>query len=210
MHNILTKQMKSAGIEYHQNSDILIPEGLPILFSIAYRLYEAVVETTSVILAVDKQSMHLTPKAIKKQIDTIAAHYKCPAIYAGGVGIAHLAKRLTEYKVPHIIPGRRIYLPFTGISILKPDNIKPVNNRRLSKSDQLLCLAVLLHKIPQEFTVLNASTTLKTSRPTIIAAVQELEQRRLLHRKRKSASKCHFFSFFKNGKVLWEQIYSYP
>ncbi|MBR1997790.1 MAG: hypothetical protein IJ993_05195 [Akkermansia sp.] len=206
MLSIINKQMAAAGIKYQQTDKILIPGGLPAMFSINYRLYEAEIKSTAVILAIDMQSMHLTPKAIKKQMSYIESQYHCPIIYVGGVGAAHLSKRLTEQEVPHIIPGKKMYLPFIGA--YEVPHLSPVliNPEHLSKQAQLICLAMLLHKLPEEFTVADAFRVLKISRPSIVTAIQELEQHSLLHRHRKATEKKHILSFYKKGKALWEHI----
>ncbi|MBQ2380526.1 MAG: hypothetical protein II295_09080 [Akkermansia sp.] len=182
--------------------ELLVPDGLPVLYHALYRLSEVKLGDCHCVLAEDAERMRLTPAAIRRHVQELQHYFKMPVVYVGGAGVAHLGRRLQAGGVPYIIPGLRVYLPFLGVFEITRETRKEFKHR-LSIFAQLAVLAVLHKRIAVTCeSAAELAEVVGCSRSAVVLVFQELEFHGLGYRKREGRNIR--FCFAESGRALWE------
>lgn len=203
MSSDLTAQLHQIGLHCETVKELLVPEGLPVLYLALYRLSEVKLGVHHCVMAEDTERMRLTPAAIYRHMQELQHHFKLPVVYVGGRGISHLGRRLQEVGVPFIIPGLRVYLPFMGVIEITRETCKEFKNK-LSVWAQLAVLAVLHKRIAVTCeSAAELAEVLGCSRSAAVLVFQELEFHGLGYRKREKRNIR--FCFAECGRALWER-----
>ncbi len=109
----MAEMMQLLGVPVKVHPGLVQPIGLPVLYGMLFRLSEVEIAGRRCLMAHDTGVMRLTPAAIRKHTEVLRAHFELPVVYVGGEGVAHLGRRLSQYGVAHIIPGKRVFYLFS-------------------------------------------------------------------------------------------------
>lgn len=148
--------------------------GLPIYLQDRYDLFQVDILGISCMWVVDRESSALTPAMIEKHLIQIADVSGIRGIYMKSTITPYDRKRLIERKVPFVIPGNQMFLPFLGMD-LRERMFKPQKATHiLTASCQHLLLYMLQEKC-YEISQSRAAELLGYSRMTMSRAFQELK-----------------------------------
>lgn len=199
----MAEMMQLLGVPVKVHPGLVQPIGLPVLYGMLFRLSEVEIAGRRCLMAHDTGVMRLTPAAIRKHTEVLRAHFEMPVVYVGGEGVAHLGRRLSQYGVAHIIPGKRVFLPFLGM--LQQENMSGrVYRALLGAGAQLAVLAFLYHRVNMACTVEELMAVLRCSRSQVVKIYQELEYHGLGVKEKSALGKRMVFHFAAQGRRLWE------
>lgn len=128
----------------------------------------------SCLLAIKKPAVHLTPMSIAKNINYLAVHTGYTIIFGCAQMIAYERQRLMERKIPFVIPGRQLYLPFLALVISEYGTQKQRAFEAMGTAAQTLLLR-WLNGLADGFSISEAMATIGYSKPSVIRAFDELE-----------------------------------
>src|SRR5271168_911629 len=90
---------------------------LPYFLQDAYELYELKIHDLTILLAVNRREKTLGLATVRGQIDKLKTLADRPVVYVTDALASYERKRLIEQKVPFIVPGNQLYLPWVGIDL---------------------------------------------------------------------------------------------
>lgn len=96
-------------------------------------------------------------------------------------------KALIEAKIPFIVPGSQVYLPFLGVILQERMKSVKAAPEKLSPSAQLVLLYLIYEPTVQTARKVNLARRLELSAMNVTRAVQELEALELVTVKRQDA-----------------------
>ena len=180
---------------------------LPIYMNDTYVFYKTGFLGISCVLMVSKEKSAQTPAIVKKHISLVQNTWDGEIIYVHANVTAFNRKRLIEQKVPFIIPGNQMYLPFVGIDLREHyRQIKEVTEH-FRPSTQAVILFVLNNKIEQVLTPSFLAEKLGYSVMTLSRALDEIESASLgnveIHGRER------ILSFKLPKRELWENALKY-
>ncbi|MDD5698759.1 MAG: hypothetical protein PHH77_09110 [Victivallaceae bacterium] len=204
INNIAAYILKTLGMQA-----TLVPyggaEALPYLLQGNYTFFVATVSTQKFLLMYDRQTIHLTPLAIRKHCDLVREHWNGQVVYAAAKMSSYDRTRLVKQQVPFIIPERQLYLPFLGMVFSESENKSGKEFSELGVLSQLLVLGILNKQITEPLTIKQASAYFGYSQMSISRAFDELEYFALARREVQKSTKTKHLIFSAHGKALWEQ-----
>ena len=199
----MTELMQLLGMPIKVHLSLVQPIGLPVLYGMLFRLSDVEIAGQRCMMVYDTGAMRLTPAAIRKHTEVLCAHFEMPVVYVGGEGVPHLGHRLLQHGVAHIIPGKRVFLPFLGM--LQQEKLSGrIYRAILGAGAQLAVLAFLYHRVNAECTVEELMAVLKCSRSQVVKIYQELEYHGLGLKEKSAIGKRMLFHFAAQGQRLWE------
>jgi len=150
-------------------------EKLPFFLRNLYAFFEVPILETSCLAMFAKDEMEQTPATIRKHILQVQKKWHHAVIYVQQKVTAYNRKRLIEHKMPFVIPGNQMYLPFLGIDLR--EHFKKIRNTepRWSPSTQTVVLYALLHDGGHRFTPKKLANRLGYTAMTMTRALDELE-----------------------------------
>ena len=92
-------------------------EKLPFFLRNLYAFFEVPILETSCLAIFAKDEIEQTPATIRKHILQVQKKWHHEVIYVKQKVSAYNRKRLIEHKMPFVIPGNQMYLPFFGIDL---------------------------------------------------------------------------------------------
>jgi DNA-binding MarR family transcriptional regulator len=116
-------------------------------------------------------------------------------------------KRLIEHKVPFVLPGNQMYLPFMAINFREYLKTRRIKRPALRPATQLLVLHVLYQGEKLTFTPAEVASILKVSAMTMTRAFDELAALGIGEHTVVGKNRCLRFAM--NRKELWEQVRTY-
>ena len=127
-------------------------EKLPFYLLNLYVFFEVSILDTPCLAMVTKDEVEQTPATIHKHILQVQKKWGHEIIYVHPKVSAYNRKRLIEHKLPFVVPGNQMYLPFLGIDLR--EHFKKIRNidPRCSPSTQTVVLYALLHSTGKSFT----------------------------------------------------------
>ena len=188
---------------------VTIPKGLPVLYRATFQLLKGTLENSSCIFAVDREKTHLTPARIKKHIAVLADCFHLPVAYVGSLSNAHEPERLIAMRVPFIVPGRHMYLPFIGTVFRPVKKNVPIERDYICCCAQLILTGVLLKQIALPVRIAEAVAKLPFSRSAVISALDELEHFNLGRKEKPKNGHEVVFRFNHTGHSLWEESHPF-
>lgn len=181
-----------------------MPKSLPILYSATFQLLKGTVEQCPCLFAVNRGRTHLTPARIKKQISTLTDMFQLPVAYVGTLTHAHEPERMIAMRIPFVIPGKHLYLPFIGTLLSLPQKRIAIQRDYLSVCAQLIVTGVLLKQIATPVHIADVVEKLPFSRSSVISALNELEYFKLGQKEKLPQSREIELHFYHSGQTLWE------
>jgi DNA-binding MarR family transcriptional regulator len=150
-------------------------EKLPFFLRNLYVFFQAPILDTSCLAIFAKDEIEQTPATIRKHILQVQKKWHHEIIYVQRKVSAYNRKRLIEHKVPFVIPGNQMYLPFLGIDLR--EHFKKIRNKepRCSPSTQTVVLYALLHDGGSRFTPKKLANRLGYTAMTMTRALDELK-----------------------------------
>ena len=182
-----------------------MPRGMILLFHAMYHLYSTTLLDTKCLFAVEKEHIQSTPRQSALYSAEIAQALCLPVVVVPNQPGPHDAQRLLAARVPYVIPGRSLFLPFLGLAITSRKQEKPILRSKLGNTAQLLVIGTLLKRLPQPLTLNDAQNTLKCSLPTLREALHELEHFGLGAKQPLDFGHGSHFHWLFEGKQLWDK-----
>lgn len=177
-------------------------ETLPFFLRNLYAFFEVPILETACLAMVAKDETEQTPATIRKHILQVQKKWHHEVIYVQQKVTAYNRKRLIEHKMPFVIPGNQMYLPFLGIDLR--EHFKKVRNTdpRWSPSTQAVVLYALFHDDEPRFTPKKLAICLGYTPMTMTRALDELEGAGLGQIAMEGRERV--LSFNRDKKELWE------
>ena len=167
-------------------------EHLPNFIVTRYRLQRVSMNGQGVIFLYPKTELEQV-EVLKKQIARIQKNENLPVVLV----LNELSFRQKEYlireKIPFIVEGRQIYLPFMALYLQERCNAEKKPREEILPSAQML----LLHFIyggAQELSTSQAAKDLELTPTSISRASKQLEEMGLLHIKKEGVPQFYRFS----------------
>lgn len=175
---------------------------LPFFLRNIYTFFKVFIFETPCLVMVAKDETGQTPVTIRKHLLLVKKKWTHEVIYVQRKVTAYNRKRMIEHKLPFVIPGNQMYLPFLGIELR--EYFKKIRNtdRRWSPSTQTVVLLVLLHDGELRFTPKELAYSLGYTAMTMTRALDELEEAGL--GKIAMEGRERVLRFDQNKKKLWE------
>jgi len=176
-------------------------EKLPFFLRNLYAFFEVPMLGTHCLAMVAKDKTENTPATIRKHIIQVQKKWKHEIIYIQQKVTAYNRKRLIEQKVPFVIPGNQMYLPFLGIDLR--EHFKKIRNMDSpwSPSTQVVVLYTLQREGGPRFTPKKLANRLGYTAMTMTRALNELEGAGLGQISMEGRERV--LRFDRNKKELW-------
>lgn len=180
---------------------------LTIFLNDLYLFYKTNILDAPCLLMVAKDENEQTPATVKKHISIVQNNWNGEVIYIHPKVTAFNRKRLIEQKVPFVIPGNQLYLPFLGIDLREHYRQIRESRQRFSPSTQAVILYTLNSSIEQQLTPSNLAERLDYSVMTLSRAFDEIESADL--GKVVINGRERLLSFELSKSELWEKALEY-
>lgn len=177
-------------------------ENLPFFLRDLYAFFEVSVLGVSCLAMVAKEETEQTPATIRKHILQVQKKWNHEVIYVQPKVTTYNRKRLIEHKVPFVIPGNQMYLPFLGIDLREHFKKIHIKDSRLSPSTQVVVLYALFYENDFCFTPKELAKRLGYTAMTMTRALDELEKSGLGQITVEGRER--FLRFGRNKKELWD------
>jgi len=178
-------------------------EKLPFYLRNLYVFFEVAILDTPCLAMAAKDEVEQTPATIHKHILQVQKKWGHEVIYVHPKVSAYNRKRLIEHKLPFVVPGNQMYLPFLGIDLR--EHFKKIRNidPQCSPSTQTVVLYALLHGTRNGFTPKILADILGYTPMTMTRAFDELQAAGLGEIAMEGRERV--LRFDRNKKKLWEQ-----
>jgi hypothetical protein len=149
-----------------------------------------------------KDEEEQTPATIRKHMHVVQKKWDHEIIYVHPKVSSYNRKRLIEHKLPFVVPGNQMYLPFLGIDLR--EHFKKIRNTnpQCSPSTQTVVLYALLHGTENGFTPKTLAKFLGYTPMTMTRAFDELQAAGLGEIAMEGRERV--LRFERNRKKLWE------
>jgi DNA-binding MarR family transcriptional regulator len=177
---------------------------LPFFLRNIYSVFELSIIGTSCLAMFVKDEVEQTPATIYKHILQVQKKWNHEIIYVQQRVTAYNRKRLIEHKIPFIIPGNQMYIPFLGIDLR--EHFKKIRNieAQWSPSTQTVVLYTLLHDGELRFTPKKLANHLGYTPMTMTRALDDLKGTGLGRIAMEGRERV--LRFDGDKKVLWENV----
>lgn len=177
-------------------------ENLPFFLRNLYEFYKLSILGASCLAMVAKEETEQTPATIRKHIFQVQKKWNHEVIFVKPKVTAYNRKRLIEHKLPFVVPGNQMYLPFLGIDFR--EHFKTIHSKdsRLTPSTQAVVLYALFYESDFCFTPKELAKRLGYTAMTMTRALDELEKSGLGQITVKGRER--FLHFDRNKNELWD------
>jgi hypothetical protein len=177
-------------------------EKLPFYLQNFYVFFKVSILDTPCLAMAVKDEVEQTPATIHKHILMVQKKWDQEIIYVHPKVSSYNRKRLIEHKVPFVVPGNQMYLPFLGIDLR--EHFKKIRNidPQCSPSTQTVVLYALLHGTGNGFTPKMLAAPLGYTPMTMTRAFDELQPAGLGEITMEGRERV--LRFDRNKKDLWE------
>ena len=177
-------------------------EKLPFYLQNIYVFFKVSILDTPCLAMAAKDEVEQTPATIHKHILMVQKKWDHEIIYVHPKVSSYNRKRLIEHKVPFVVPGNQMYLPFLGIDLR--EHFKKIRNSdpQCSPSTQTVVLYALLHGTGNGFTPRRLAGPLGYTPMTMTRAFDELQAAGLGEITMEGRERV--LRFDRNKKDLWE------
>ena len=148
-----------------------------------------------------------TPAVISKHLEQVCGRCGMEVVYVAEAISSYDRKRLIEHKVPFVLPGNQMYLPFLAIDIREYLKTRSIKRPALRPATQLLVLYALYQGKKLTFTPAEVALILEVSAMTMTRAFDELAALGIGEHTVAGKNRCLRFAM--NRKELWEQVRPY-
>lgn len=179
----------------------LSSRGMPPLYRGYYAMGQGEIGGVPVVVAQDRHAARLTPGAVAKHMEGIAALTGKQAVYAADTITAQDARRMVARGVAFIGGNGNMFLPFMAMRLVGKPKPAPAITV-LGVPAQLLLLGLLNHRLPTPLTYEAAEAYLSYSRGSVHAAFVQLQLADLCRRR---PGRCVQLEPVCTGRALWER-----
>jgi len=178
---------------------------LPLFLREQYQFYhvKSADGIRSLLLCMDRAEQ--TPAVIEKNFKHVAAKTQDTLVYVRQSIASYDRKRLIEKKIPFVIPGNQMYLPFVGIDLREryADTPNP-SDIAFSPAAQYLILFLLTQHELTALNQSNAARMLGYQNMTMVRAFREIESAGIGETKKNGKEK--YLEITKSRRTLWEKV----
>jgi hypothetical protein len=177
-------------------------EKLPLYLQNLYVFFEISILDTPCLAMAGKDEVEQTPATIHKHILMVQKKWDHEIIYVHPRVSAYNRKRLIDHKVPFVVPGNQMYLPFLGVDLR--EHFKKIRSidPQCSPSTQTVVLHALLHGTGDGYTPKMLAGFLDYTPMTMTRAFDELQAAGLGEIAMEGRERV--LRFERNRKKLWE------
>lgn len=177
-------------------------EKLPFFLRNLYAFYKITILSVPCLVMITKEETAQTPAIIHKHILQVLKKWPHEIIYVQPKVTAYNRKRLIEHKLPFVVPGNQMYLPFLGIDFR--EHFKKIHSKdsRLSPATQVVVLYALFYKGDFSFTPKELAKRLGYTSMTMTRVLNELEKSGFVTITLKGRERL--LRFGRDKKALWE------
>jgi DNA-binding MarR family transcriptional regulator len=155
---------------------------LPAFLRTQYKFFEGRLVDARVLLAVSLSD--LSVRGMNVHRETLERYSPLPVVFVLDRITPGMRRSLIAAKIPFIVPGTQLYLPFLGLSLQERFRPRQLEHRRLSPSAQAALLYVLLHSDLTESTPTEMAAVLGYTSMAMVRAFDQLEAATLIHASR--------------------------
>jgi hypothetical protein len=178
---------------------------LPLYLREQYRFYRVkpAEGVRNFLLCMDRAEQ--TPALIEKNFMQLSIKTQEALVYVRQSITSYDRKRLIERKIPFVIPGNQMYLPFVGIDLREryTDN-RTRSDIAFSPAAQYLILYLLGSSAPMEMNQSNAARLLGYQNMTMVRAFREIESAGIGSTEKVGKEKC--LKILDTRRKVWERI----
>ncbi|HCE44568.1 MAG TPA: hypothetical protein DET40_13565 [Lentisphaeria bacterium] len=184
----------------------------PRFFLDLYDFHEAIFLEQAFILAFANKKNESTPAQLDKHRELIkeATGKETVFVFQRDAMAAYNRNRMIRHRIPFIIPGWQIFMPFMMIE-LKEFGMAKINRavsaEKLSIAAQTLLLYHLQKKVLEDFTFAELSDLFSFDKMTVFNAIFEMQELKLCETGFKGRNKN--IHFIVQGRALWEKALPY-
>jgi hypothetical protein len=154
-----------------------------------------------------EKDVALTPAVIAKQLEQVRGRCGMDVVYVADTISFYDRKRLIEQKIPFVVPGNQMYLPFMAIDLKEYLKTRRVKRPVLRPATQLLVLYALYQGEKLTLTPAEVAAVLEVSAMTMTRAFDELAA--LGIGEHTVAGKNRFLNLAGNRRELWGRVQPY-
>ena len=181
-----------------------VTDSLPAYLRESYQFYSMRFQGRECVFMAGRENVPLTPAVISKQVEQVRMKCGQEVVYGAEAITAYDRKRLIEQKVPFVIPGNQMYLPFAGLDLRKHLHAIRLKKPIFSPATQMLVLYVLYQKEAAPLTPAKMAGVLGFSAMTMTRAFDELEGEGIGEHSVAGKRRCIVFT--ESKKVLWAKV----
>ena len=176
-------------------------QGLSFLLLGLYNLYECDFNGHRFILMCHKKKVVYTPGAVSAHMAQIQAATGLQAVFAITEMPSYKRARFLEKRIPFIVPGKQMYLPFACLLLTESGSPAPKKFDSLGNLAQILILAKLMKRLAGPVSIETACSMFQYSRISVIRAFDELEHFQLARR----CPATKHLEFIADNGPLWKK-----
>ena len=148
-----------------------------------------------------------TPAVISKHLEQVCGRCGMEVVYVTDAISSYDRKRLIKHKVPFVLPGNQMYLPFMAVDLRELLKTRSIKRPALRPATQLLVLYALYQGKKLTFTPAEVASILEVSAMTMTRAFDELAALGIGEHTVAGKNRCLRFAV--NRGELWKQIRPY-
>ena len=178
---------------------------LPLYLREQYRFYQVqpADEVRNFLLCMDLAEQ--TPALIEKNFMQLSTKTRDALVYVRKSITSYDRKRLIERKIPFVIPGNQMYLPFVGIDLRERYTDNRIRSEiAFSPAAQYLTLYLLGRPAPMEMNQSNAARLLGYQNMTMVRAFREIESAGIGSTEKVGKEK--YLRILETRRTVWERI----
>lgn len=178
---------------------------VPLFLRSAYRLVAVELFGCRFIVAINGQTAEsATPAEYARQVETLRATLGIPVALGLRPIPAHVRNRLVRQRVPFVVPGRQLFLPFLAVDLRERESFPHApSNKVLSDAAQAVLLAHLLGSPVEGIPLRDVAATAGYSAMTLSKVADELVEKGLAFAPREGKHRTLRFSGPR--RELWER-----
>jgi len=154
-----------------------------------------------------EKDVALTPAVITKQLEQVRGRCGMDVVYVAETISFYDRKRLIEQKIPFVVPGNQMYLPFMAIDLKEYLKTRRIKRPVLRPATQLLVLYALYQGDKLTLTPAEVAAVLDVSAMTMTRAFDELAALGIGEHTVAGKNRCLRFTMTRGE--LWEQVRPY-
>lgn len=209
---LLTNYVNEVFAEFQLGDDWPESVHLPLYLQGGYYYRAAKLQGQTCLLMLGQDSEQTAKAAaLKKHLNVVGQRFHSPVIYIVEYTTSFNRKRLIDQRIPFIVPGKQLYLPFAATDLrdyFAATNRRPTEEtRQLSAVAQLVVLLQLYQRWDENTPAQHVANRLAVSKMTVSRAYAELTASGLANTVAIGRQKQ--LRFMTHGLELWEQAQPY-
>ena len=175
----------------------------PFFLQDAYQFYQITLLGQLCTILIDEDAEN-SPAAISKHIDVVQQQLGMPCIYICDAITAYNRERLINHRVPFIVPGNQMFLPFLGVDLREYFLKKRIEKAEKLSPAALTTLIYMMITVGNEFRPAALAQGTGYTTMSISRAVDEIEAMGLIVSERSGRERLLRIEM--NKKDLWRKI----